>query len=281
MTQSDGTDGSGKCRPVGRRVASARDRNPATLSRRASVASCRTRAAADGRRPSSRCTAARPLFGGEDRVRALGRSCVMADKDWRIGDALVDVLRAETDLRVGVNEPYTVDVEADYTSRPCRSDGPALCRDRDPAGSDRGRRRAAGMGRAVWPTSSRARSRSRACLRDDAEDPPAALRRRAQGGRMRRSAAGAERPARFHRGRAPGRATPCSTDYPMPGSRRSPASPRRAGTSGPTILRFVHRLGFETYADFQDALRTEIQIRLQGPLAALRRRYRDADGRGP
>lgn len=41
--------------------------------------------------------------------------CVIADRDWRLGTALVDVLRAETDLIVGVNEPYTVDLQVDYT----------------------------------------------------------------------------------------------------------------------------------------------------------------------
>lgn len=40
---------------------------------------------------------------------------VIAHKDWRIGNALVDVLRAETSLRVGVNEPYFVDMDMDYT----------------------------------------------------------------------------------------------------------------------------------------------------------------------
>lgn len=40
---------------------------------------------------------------------------VMADRDWRVGEALIDVLRTETDLLVGVNEPYTVSEESDYT----------------------------------------------------------------------------------------------------------------------------------------------------------------------
>lgn len=40
---------------------------------------------------------------------------VIAERDWRIGTALIDVLRAETDVGVGVNEPYTVDMEMDYT----------------------------------------------------------------------------------------------------------------------------------------------------------------------
>jgi predicted N-formylglutamate amidohydrolase len=41
--------------------------------------------------------------------------CVIASRDWRIGNALVDVLRSGTELCVGVNEPYTVDMEMDYT----------------------------------------------------------------------------------------------------------------------------------------------------------------------
>jgi predicted N-formylglutamate amidohydrolase len=40
---------------------------------------------------------------------------VIADTDWRLGTALVDVLRAETALCVGVNEPYTVNMAMDYT----------------------------------------------------------------------------------------------------------------------------------------------------------------------
>lgn len=41
--------------------------------------------------------------------------CVIAHEDWRVGQALLEVLRQETDLRVGVNEPYVVDMEMDYT----------------------------------------------------------------------------------------------------------------------------------------------------------------------
>ena len=67
-------------------------------------------------------------------------------------------------------------------------------------------------------------------------------------------------------------------DYPMPGLETVARFARRAGTSGPTILRFVHRLGFEAYADFQRALRTEIKVRLQGPLARYDVSYEDAHG---
>lgn len=40
---------------------------------------------------------------------------VIADRDWRLGTTLVEVLRAETSLCVGVNEPYTVNMVMDYT----------------------------------------------------------------------------------------------------------------------------------------------------------------------
>ncbi len=55
-----------------------------------------------------------PLFGGEDGPRPW-QIMVMADRDWRVGDALVGMLRAETDFHVGVNEPYTVNIDEDYT----------------------------------------------------------------------------------------------------------------------------------------------------------------------
>ncbi|MCF7701351.1 MurR/RpiR family transcriptional regulator [Loktanella sp. M215] len=56
-------------------------------------------------------------------------------------------------------------------------------------------------------------------------------------------------------------------EYPMAGLETVARFARRANTSGPTILRFTSRLGFENYADFQEALRAEIQVRLQGPLS--------------
>lgn len=56
-------------------------------------------------------------------------------------------------------------------------------------------------------------------------------------------------------------------DYPMAGLETVARFARRAETSGPTILRFVARLGFDNYNAFQDAIRSEIQARLQGPLA--------------
>ena len=55
-------------------------------------------------------------------------------------------------------------------------------------------------------------------------------------------------------------------EYPMAGLETVARLARRAGTSGPTILRFVARLGFDNYAAFQDAIRSEIQARLHSPL---------------
>ena len=50
---------------------------------------------------------------------------VIADRDWRVGTALVDVLRAQTSLCVGVNEPYTVNMAMDYTV-PIHAEGKGL-----------------------------------------------------------------------------------------------------------------------------------------------------------
>ena len=56
-------------------------------------------------------------------------------------------------------------------------------------------------------------------------------------------------------------------EYPMAGLETVARFARRAQTSGPTILRFISRLGFDSYAAFQDNLRSELQARLQGPLS--------------
>ncbi len=69
-------------------------------------------------------------------------------------------------------------------------------------------------------------------------------------------------------------------EYPTAGLETVARFARRAQTSGPTILRFIARLGFESYADFQAALREEIQVRLQGPLARYRSRQDEGDAGG-
>ena len=42
---------------------------------------------------------------------------------------------------------------------------------------------------------------------------------------------------------------------------------RQAGASGATISRFVAKLGYRSYQEFQDALRSELRDRLESPLA--------------
>lgn len=56
-------------------------------------------------------------------------------------------------------------------------------------------------------------------------------------------------------------------DYPMVGLETVAKFAERAGTSGPTILRFTRRLGFDSYSAFGAALRSEINDRLQSPLS--------------
>lgn len=55
-------------------------------------------------------------------------------------------------------------------------------------------------------------------------------------------------------------------DYPLLGLKTVAEFSARAGVSSPTILRFVARLGFQNYADFQARLRDELAAQLQSPL---------------
>lgn len=55
--------------------------------------------------------------------------------------------------------------------------------------------------------------------------------------------------------------------YPVAGLETVAQFAARAHVSGPTILRLVAKLGFVSYLDFQQALRDELELRLQPPLA--------------
>lgn len=55
-------------------------------------------------------------------------------------------------------------------------------------------------------------------------------------------------------------------DYPLAGLETVSAFAGRAGVSAPSILRFVARLGFANYPEFQRHLRDEIGARLKSPL---------------
>jgi DNA-binding MurR/RpiR family transcriptional regulator len=56
-------------------------------------------------------------------------------------------------------------------------------------------------------------------------------------------------------------------NYPMLGLETVAEFSARSGVSSPTILRFVGRLGFSAYAEFQRRLREEVEAQLQSPLA--------------
>jgi predicted N-formylglutamate amidohydrolase len=64
-----------------------------------------------------------PIFGNEPpRPWHVG---IIAHSDWRIGNALIELLSAETDLCVGRNKPYKVNMEIDYTV-PIHAEGRGL-----------------------------------------------------------------------------------------------------------------------------------------------------------
>ncbi len=60
--------------------------------------------------------------------------------------------------------------------------------------------------------------------------------------------------------------------YPTAGLESVAKFAERAGVSPPTVTRFVGKLGFRAYPEFQRVLRDEVQARLSSPFA----RYRDA-----
>jgi len=59
--------------------------------------------------------------------------------------------------------------------------------------------------------------------------------------------------------------------YPIAGLESVARFAERAGVSPPTVTRFLTKLGFRGYPEFQESLRREVQARLSSPLA----RYRD------
>ena len=60
-------------------------------------------------------------------------------------------------------------------------------------------------------------------------------------------------------------------NYPVPGLEPVAQFAKRAGVSGPTILRLVAKLGFASYPRFQQALRDELEQRVRAPLAKSQR----------
>lgn len=56
-------------------------------------------------------------------------------------------------------------------------------------------------------------------------------------------------------------------NYPVAGLKTVADFSQLAGVSSPTILRFVARLGFQNYAEFQSALQDELAAQAQSPLS--------------
>src|SRR5437764_12763043 len=55
--------------------------------------------------------------------------------------------------------------------------------------------------------------------------------------------------------------------YPIAGLESVARFAERAGVSAPTVTRFITKLGFRGYPEFQEALRRYVQERLPSPLA--------------
>jgi DNA-binding MurR/RpiR family transcriptional regulator len=58
--------------------------------------------------------------------------------------------------------------------------------------------------------------------------------------------------------------------YPIAGLESVARFAERAGVSPPTVTRFITKLGFRGYPEFQEILRREVQARLSSPLARYR-----------
>ena len=55
-------------------------------------------------------------------------------------------------------------------------------------------------------------------------------------------------------------------NYPVAGLETIAQLALRADVSGPTVLRLISKLGYDSYTAFQTALRDELEVRLQSPL---------------
>lgn len=64
--------------------------------------------------------------------------------------------------------------------------------------------------------------------------------------------------------------------YPIAGLESVARFAERAGVSPPTVTRFITKLGFRGYPEFQETLRREVQARLSSPLTRFRDEPRGA-----
>ncbi len=70
-------------------------------------------------------------------------------------------------------------------------------------------------------------------------------------------------------------------NYPLIGLKTVADFSNQAGVSSPTILRFVARLGFQNYPEFQSALQDELASQLQSPLSRSTERAAGGHGTSP
>jgi DNA-binding MurR/RpiR family transcriptional regulator len=70
-------------------------------------------------------------------------------------------------------------------------------------------------------------------------------------------------------------------NYPLIGLKTVADFSQQAGVSSPTILRFVARLGFHNYPEFQSALQEELAAQLQSPLSRAGRKAATRHGAPP
>lgn len=70
-------------------------------------------------------------------------------------------------------------------------------------------------------------------------------------------------------------------NYPLIGLKTVADFSQQAGVSSPTILRFVARLGFQNYHEFQEALQEELAAQLQSPLSRTHHPPSRSDGALP
>ena len=59
------------------------------------------------------------------------------------------------------------------------------------------------------------------------------------------------------------------SDYPLSGLEPIAKVARKAHVSDPTVLRFIYKLGYSKYADFQLGLKRDLDQRIKGPLAIV------------
>jgi DNA-binding MurR/RpiR family transcriptional regulator len=63
-------------------------------------------------------------------------------------------------------------------------------------------------------------------------------------------------------------------DYPVSGLGTQSGLARRAGVSDPTVVRFVTKLGFDGFTEFQGSLLDEVEARLRSPLMMIEAKRR-------